>query len=326
MKNNWKKIPYLEILKKSFALTFKNRYLWWFGFLATLGAIGKFNYAFDEKSSAEASRNFLEFYQNHAGLFFPLVIALVILVIAVVFLQITSRGALIDSIEKHNKGEKADFKSGWKNGRRYFWKIFFLDLFLGLLMLGVIAAVASPIIFLFLFRNYLIGIFMSVLATLIIIPLAILASYLKTYGYLYIVLGKLNVWPALENAYAIFRKNIYSSFLMGLIFIPINFLIFISVFFAILPIAIIFFGAGAVLFLVAGKIGAIIIAALGATILGICFLLIRSILEVFSQTAWILFFHEIATPALEEIIVELEKETNILPKAAPVIELTEKKN
>ena len=41
------KINYLQIIKDAWKITWKNRYLWWFGFFVTLGGGGGMNYFFN---------------------------------------------------------------------------------------------------------------------------------------------------------------------------------------------------------------------------------------------------------------------------------------
>jgi len=246
--------------------------------------------------------------------------------ILLIVLNILGRGALIDSVNKQSQKKLANFKSGMAAGRKYFWRIFLLALSLGLFIFSTIVIVITPIVFLFFSHNYIIGAFMAILAALILIPLFILATYLKIYGYLYIVLGNLKFWPALENAYKLLRENILPSIIMLFLFLPVVSIIWIIIFLmTIFPVAVIFFGMGLILFFIAGEIGVIITLLIGLACLFIFMLIFRSVYETFVQAAWVLFFQKIAKPKIEELAKEPQLDSSPITHAMPIIELENKK-
>jgi len=322
-------INYLEIIKKAWAITWKNRYLWWFGFFVALGGGGGINYFFNsgEEKELDLAQNekILEFISQNIRWIIAFAIVAILLLIIFSVLGIIGKGALISSIEKNSQGQVANFKSGWIDGKKNFWKIFIIDFSLGLFIFLTLLILIAPVAILFLNKNYIIGGILAFLAILIFIPIAILSSYLRTYGYLYCVLGKLNFWPAIENAYNLFVKNIWASILLSLIFIPLG-IILILVVLAILPLLLfVFIILGAIGYFALGKITAIVIGIIGVAIFFLYAIFVKSIYEVFSQAIWILFFHEIATPKIPEAVIEVETKTEPIIKPMPVIE-TRKEN
>lgn len=322
-------ISYLKILKDSFKLAWKNRYLWWFGFMISLSSIGGTRYSFDARNETAQNTAFEKQLQDFVSQNAHWVIAGIAVLIAVCIvlgiLSIISRGALIHSVEKHLKNEVSNFKTGFKKGKEKFWRVLAIALSTGLFMISSLIVLGAPVAFLFFNRNYIIGLFMGALAVLILIPLLILTAYLKTYGYIYAVSGNLQFWPALENAYNLFRKNIKSSIIMGLLFIPVGLVLAIVSLMVAIPIIIVFLGIGLVVFLIAGKIGAIAVAVIGIICLLAAFLAVRSIYEVFAQTVWIMFFHKIAKPKVEEAVIEtVPEKVEPLAKAMPIIDSKQK--
>ncbi|KKP80197.1 MAG: hypothetical protein A2271_03865 [Candidatus Moranbacteria bacterium RIFOXYA12_FULL_35_19] len=319
------KINYLDIIKKAWAITWKNRYLWWFGFFVALGGGGSANYFFnsdDEKKLNPAqNEKILEFFSQNMSWIITFIIIAFLLLIIFSILNIIGRGALITSIEKNSQGQIANFKSGWNSGKKNFWKIFYINIFLSLFIFFTLIVLVAPLAVLFLNKNYIIGGVLSFLAVIIFIPLVILVSYLRIYSYLYAVLGKLNFWPALENAYKLFAKNIWPSIILSLIFIPLSFVFMLVIFTVLLILFFIFLLLSGIVFWLFGKITAIIIGAIGITIFLLILLFLQSIYAVFSQSIWILFFHEIATPKIPEEIVATETTTEPLQKPMPVIEV-----
>jgi hypothetical protein len=88
----------------------------------------------------------------------------------------------------------------------------------------------------------------------------------------------------------------------------------------ILLIFLFIFGAMAALaYFTAGLPAAVVIGGIGALLFIAAILAIRSVYEIFSQTAWIMFFREIAVPTEEEKIAEKEEEEKEVsaPKALP---------
>lgn len=283
--------------------------------------LGGMNFFMDDsKTDSRDGQKMIEYFAQNWHWIVWVLAALLVFWIIFLILGIISRGALIISAHKLSKGELVGFKAGVKKGRKYFWKIFLISASLKLAAFFLILATCLPVALLFMSHRPITGFFMAVLATLITIPLIVLFFFMRIFGQLYAILGNLNFWPALENGYNLFRKNISASLIMGLIFILLNIFLCILILMAAIPVAIIFLLIGLIVFLVAGKIGVLIVGAIGVIIFIIFALIVKSAYEVFAQSAWVFFFQEIATPKIEEKIVEIEKETVELPKALPVVE------
>ncbi len=319
MKKRISEIPYLSIFKNAFVLTWKNRYLWWFGFFVMLSNFGSINWMRDNKND-QLSQSTLYSSIHHASpwLLFAIAIMFTLLII-ILILGLISRGALIASIEKHHKNIPDNFKTSFAVGKKYFWRLFFINLFSGLFVLIAATILFPPVAFLFWNHNYLLGAIMAIFAAVIFIPLIVIVAYLRIFGYLYAILGKLKPWAAIDSAYSLFKRNIKSSLLMAVFFIAINIFLFILIVLTMLPLAIVFIPIGLILLLIAGHIGVLIIGAIALLIFGIIIFFLRSILEVFFQTAWILFFHEIASPEEKETVVVSVPEIEPSAKPLPTI-------
>lgn len=293
--------------------------------LSGAGGGNYFNYNFNGKSGDFYEKEkIMEFLaQNLHWIIAGILVILVLCAIFMVF-GVLGRGALISSIEKRNAGEPSNFKLGLKESRKYFWKIFLISLAIGIFIFSTMVVLIVPITLLFLNHNYFIGAFMLGLAGLILIPLIILSVYIKIYGYIYIVLGKLSFISAIESAYNLFRKNVSASLIMGLLFIPINIILAIIMVAAAIPLAIVFLGMGLIAFLVAGKIGALVIAAIALLVFLVVVFFIKSVYAVFAQSVWIFFFYEIAKVKNEDVVINLASNpVDVATKTMPVIETRE---
>jgi len=306
-----KKIDYLGILKKSWNITWHNKYLWWFGFFLALGSGGgSYNFPAGSENTEENGEKIIQavssFIETYWVLLLTGLLILIVLFLVVVVLKIISRAGLIKSVDKINKGETSSFKEGFSQGKKYFWKILFTGLLLSIFVMAVIAALASPVVLLVILKSYILAVIMGIMAVLIIIILAIIVAFIREYAYIYLVLSDIGIKPALENAYSLFRKNILPSIILALIFIPIGIVVGIGILMVLILLALIFVMIGLALYFILSKIGVVIAITLGVLVFLVVVLFIQSVFQTFRQAVWVLFFKEIASVEKEDIIKEAE--------------------
>ena len=237
--------------------------------------------------------------------------ALLILIIALVVLKTIAQAGIIKAVNHLEKNEPTSFSEGFKEGKKYFWKLLLLGIILISALLAILTAVFLPVVFLFLVKSYVLGVLMAAAAIIIVIPLAVLFFFMKKYAYFYLVLSDLNIKSSLEQGYQLFRKNILESLIMGLLFIPLGIIIAFVIITALIIIAIPFAIVGVALYAVSVKAGVVVIIIVGISALIILFVFIQSIYQTFYQTTWYLFFQQIASIKTEE---EVEEEVVILKK------------
>lgn len=317
------KINYLDIIKKAAAITWKNKHLWWFGLFVSLASAGSsFNYSSGSGKDFTGGRiteeRVMSFMSDHAALVIGVGAVAVVLFILFLMLGIIGRGALIKSIGKVLKNEPVDFKSGMREGKKYFWKILGIG-FLSTIFIFLAAVILiTPIVFLFLNKAYVSAVLLVLLAIAILIPFIILSVFIRVYGYIYAVLGDLKIWASVENAYALLRKNLGVSVIMGLIFILIGMILGLSLIMLLVPIVAALVVLGSLFYLILKGGGVVIAIGLGAIIVIAITLFVRSVYETFAQAVWILFFHEIAKPKVEETVAEEAEEIRAAPAPDPV--------
>ncbi|MFA6183511.1 MAG: hypothetical protein WC682_00235 [Parcubacteria group bacterium] len=302
MKN---KIEYFQIIKDAMNLTKENKFLWWFGLLSMFGGMsGSFSYNFPNNSSKD--KNFDEmaymnivrkasFYWEHYQEWIILgIILLAIIFIGLYFLGIIGRGALIDSTFKINKKENVNFSSGFKRGIYFFKRLFLVDMLFFIALIVSMFILIFPIVRLFILKSYSIAFSMGLVAFMLLISIFILFFYLKKYTQMYIISSDLNIANSIKLSYRLFEKNIKESFIMSLVVVAVNMVISMGLFFALL-VAIIPIGVlGAIIYGLVGKLLLIIFACLFFLILIGGLIFVSSILNVFFQSIWVLFFVEIA--------------------------------
>ncbi|NTU67241.1 MAG: hypothetical protein HGB08_04975 [Candidatus Moranbacteria bacterium] len=294
---------YTDIFKKAFEITKKKLFLWLFGVLVALGSgLESFDYSkMDLKS--------------YLVIIIPVII---VIILALIFLSVTARAGMIRSLGKITEKKKTSFKSQLKEGRRFFWRLIGLEAIIISSFVIITAILFIPIIFLFSSKNNIGGIFVSLLAFLILLILIVLGAFFRIFGRLYIVLGNISVVSSLERAYSLFMKNRKESLMMLLLFIPTGICVYI--------ITVILWSSVSAFFAVFTWIARNIIgestdtiASVGTILLSIpAMIFLKAIYEVFSQSVWVIFFYKIASPkdgqGLEE--KEEEKDTASAPDAA----------
>lgn len=324
-------IAYYKIVRDALSFTWEFKFLWWFGFFIALGSpAGSFNLNFPWKSETDPTKDF-GISEEQVGNFLLQHIVWIVLGIVAVFsifailyvLGKITRGALIRSVKKIGKKETINFKVGFAEGKKYFWKILGLDLLLSCSLFAVAILVFTPPIILFVFKAYIAGTILIILSAIILVGLAVLSSFLRRFGHLYIVLANLSIWNSIENAYALFRKNFWTSIVMWLINWVIG-MIFGMIFLAALFIfALICLLPGFLIYYLLHWVGVIVFASVVFLIILAAVFILRSFMEVLLQNILIFFFLEIATEPKKEAAVEPVQETQPKTKPAESVNMTE---
>jgi hypothetical protein len=307
-------INYGSLIKEAWQITWKNKYLWWFGLLVALsgGAGSNFSSNWEEKSGweEEAKQKFSAWAVIYWEWILLGLILLGLLLIVFLILNAWGRGALVASLGRIAAKDKEllNFKAGMKIGKKFFWPILGLNFFLFGTSIATLIILGTPIAILFYLKAYWVGAFLACGGLLIFVLLIILISFLQKFGIIYLVLGKVSFWPALENAYLLFRRNLLPSLIVGIIFIPLGLLAGLIALMFLLTCLLIFLIPGLLAYFLMGELTVIILAVFGMLLLLVGVLAINSIYAVFAQAIWILFFRQIALPKEEEKVVEVVAE------------------
>lgn len=307
-------IDYTDLIKKSWQLTWKNRFLWKFGFILALAGIfanlGRISdISKNDGVSSIQQQAIINFVQANLGWIIGAAGIIFVIYLAIIFLSIVARAGLIKSLEDVFTEKKVSFLSGMGEGKRFFWKMLGLKLSLGIFIIISLLILSIPVIILAYYGDVAIAILLGIAALVIFFSILIISAFLNNFGQMYIVLGNIDILPALENSYALFRKYLSSNLILLLIFIPIGIVISIVSFLVLIIVAAVFAPIGFILYYLIGKIGAAFAIIFGGLIILAAILAIQSVVQVFLQTFWLLYFHEIAKQQNKELISDSVKET-----------------
>lgn len=225
---------YGDIIKDAFRITWRNRFLWFFGFFAA-GSSGTSNFF-------NAPTNFQGAGQDVSGMgrlindnivAALVIVGIVVLVLVLLFivLSLISAGGLTESVAAIDAGERRRFSSTWRAGTANFWRVLLQAILLfliglGLLVLLLVVAVL-PIVLTFVLTEatgarvavaVLFGLLGVLLLVLVYVPLSIIGQYALR-G---LVVDRERVARSVAAGYGLFRRNIGRSLLVWLIAVALS--------------------------------------------------------------------------------------------------------
>lgn len=310
------------MLKEAFRLSWKYKYLWFFGLFAALvgssGVLNVFvqifassgdNYGFVRLAEVLFSGQFFDSFPSLLSegvsniILFLLIIAFIlILVLFVAWVALVSQTALISNSGLLNAGKMADFKSGLEKGVEKFWPILGLNALLKVFLLAGSVLVGMP---------YTLGIdnpvlmaFVYIVLFIIFLPIAVSMSFIIKYAMAYVVLKNKAFKESIMDAWTMFSKNWLVSLEMAFALFLIDFLFSLFIIFLIL----IFVAPIIFIALLASQTSAlafsliILFAFLIALVLMAVF---RSVMTVFQVAAWTDLFVKLGSEGFVSKLVRI---------------------
>jgi len=301
-----------DVLKRSWHITLKNKFLWLFGFFAAvLGSGGEFEIIFRNYGNIDETSETLFSLQNlyqegfitnvvtnaknliaaypFQGLLFLFVF--IVVAIIVIWLAIVSQIALFDSVKKISAGQSSNLDNGYKAGSKFFGPAFGINAVIKVLLYVFLLIIGLPLITWFLVMNNFAGALLFILFVfLVFVPLTVIVSFVIKYAVAYVVIRGYKTWDAVKEGWRLFSRNWLVSLELAFILLIIGLLVglamiillgFISIPFVLLSLVALFFGSN-VGFTISLLVGLIIWFCLIA-ILGAAFI-------TYQYSAWTLLF------------------------------------
>lgn len=128
---------YGELIQETLRITWRNRYLWFFGLFATTSYSVSFNVSGESESTDAGSGAAL------SGLEIAIAVVLLLLFVLWTVLAVISQAALTSAVAASSGGERLAFRAAWRAGAGRFWGVLGLALLflaVGLLALVVVLA------------------------------------------------------------------------------------------------------------------------------------------------------------------------------------------
>ena len=292
---------YGDLLSEAFRLTWRNRFLWFFGFFVGGASFNvPSNFGGQQGAPFEAAPGPVRWISENLALFLTLVIALVV-VIALVFivLAMLSHGALAESVAALHRGESRRFGLAWRAGTANFWRvlwlkglIFLMALGLALLILlpvglGVVAVLAATdstgVRVLFIVLLVLVG-FLALI--FVFLPFAIINQFALRE----LVVGRRRVLESIGSGFGLFRGNIGRSLLVWLLQLGVMLGLGIATLVVVVILGAILLGPAIALFAAEQTTAAVVIGIVGGLLFLVPLFVISGALSAFNHTYWTLAY------------------------------------
>jgi len=303
-------MDYFGIIKKSYEITIKHKFLWIFGILAGgYGGIKSFNagfsnYSFDSSSFRGdgwtkilghplGSADIAAFWTNYGGIIIGTALILFIITVAFFILNLISQGALVSSVDKISAGQKANFKEGFRLGAKQFWRIWAVAIIYLLMILASLSVWIIPIGVLVITGANMIAAIWGILLFFVCLAFWILIGIISPYSLRVVVLEKKSIWQSIRQSLHFFRDNWVSVLLMYLLLLALGIAFGLALALGILITVAILLAIGYGLYL-ATLIGAIIYGAIVGFAVLIAIAVISGAYNTFYSSALTLTYNHLA--------------------------------
>jgi hypothetical protein len=301
-------VPYLELVTRSFKISWRHKYLWLLAlFAGESGGSASFNYPSTPSQGigrgglpdvGAINQQAAQWLADHIGLIIGASVAILLIAIAFFVLAAVCEGAVVRAAAEHDAERPFGLGPSWRAGTATMgamirFRLLLIALALPLLLvfvvlaLGLFAAIGGqngPLI--------VVLVLFGIVFALAAIPYVILLFFLDRLGTRALVLEQLGAMAALRRAYTLVTKRLGRLLLVGLLSIAVG--IAIGICFAIaglvlvVPAALIAVAAYA-----SGSPAWGLVVVLAVLILLPIFLVISAFLEAQGSTYWTLAFRRL---------------------------------
>ncbi|MCX6793225.1 MAG: hypothetical protein NTY12_04325 [Candidatus Falkowbacteria bacterium] len=258
---------YRSIIRQSFVVAWKHKYLWLFGLFATLLAsnfeielVNRFinrdnSTMYDWKRwadtgifSSRAWYSFIDLAKADTTAFISLLvvfIVLIILLLAMLWLSVTSQGALVNnSLKALAEGSKTstaaerkhDTAVGFKQGRKSFWPVLWVNVLVRVAVYILALVTLVPI-----FNGSTVSLTLAIVyfvVFIVLLAVALVLAFITKYAIAYIVLKNQSLGKAIKSAYKLFMDNWLVSLEMTFILFAISILFSLALILGVMVVAI----------------------------------------------------------------------------------------
>lgn len=324
---------YRSIIRQSFIVAWKHKYLWFFGLFATLLSsnfeielVNRFinrdnSGLYDWKHwadtgifSSNAWSNLLELAKTETWSFISLLVILIVLIVlllALLWLSITSQGALVNNSQKAlAEGDKVstsaerkhDTAVGFKQGIKRFWPILGVNVLVRVIVYALALITLIPV-----FNNEGISLTLALVyffIFIILLALALILAFITKYATAYIVLKNQSLIKSIVSAWKLFKANWLVSLEMTFILFAISIVFSIALILAVMVVAI----PISLLYLVFLFLGSFPlffgVLIFGVIVLASIIIIGGSFITVVQTTAWVHLFNQLNTGKAPESKLE----------------------
>ncbi|MDP8257782.1 MAG: hypothetical protein P9M14_18710 [Candidatus Alcyoniella australis] len=202
--------PYKRVIKRAWEITWKHKYLWFFGFFSyggSGGCNGGFNMPMDQSSMGSLN-------EFEIALMIGVGALVLLFAITALILSWVCTGGLVDRVRHIAAGNSSSFGETWQAGKTYFGRIFRLWLLVlalvlcFMLLIGLCVGIGAALYFTI---NEVLGIVIGALIGLMVMfafmATMVLLMPIMAWGLRFIVLEDMQVIPGLKAGWGLTKRK-----------------------------------------------------------------------------------------------------------------------
>ena len=276
-------IAYWDIVRRSLAIAWNDKFLWFFGFFAAAGGGGNFL-----NLGERGGESVRDFFVTHLEILVVVVVGLVILWLLFFVMNLISRGALIGCVDLVESGEEIRFEHGWSIGFRALWGM--LGLFVTAFAAFLVVTGVCVIVVILPLAAGAPGMAISILiAAVLLLPylaFLFLLTFTITYAERDYVIHNRGVMNALAAGWELTRRFFGKSIVMWLVSL------LSGIVFAMGLVAVLL--AASLPFLLIGIANPVVALALGIPVGLVIIILSASAFSTYESALWTLLYRELS--------------------------------
>lgn len=317
---------YRPVLRKALELTWRNKFLWVFGFFATfLGSGGVYDViikGWNTVGGKAVIKNFANFTAppftifkgtgvvlidslGTPGLIAGIALGIILIVLLCVFALI-SQGGLVYSVGALNKNKSVNLREGSVVTFSKFFHLLGLNVGAKVLIFILLILVSLPLFLLAETSSLWSNVF-YVIAFILSIPLSLIILFVMLFAVAGIMVKKLSLWEAVKDGLNIFKKHWLVSLEMALILLGLSFLLGIVISAAVLVASVPFLILGIAFYLLVGEIGLTVVITLALVLFLLAVIVVGSAFAAFQLASWTVLYMKLSDKGAISVIVRTLK-------------------
>lgn len=334
---------YRKILSQALKITWRYKYLWFFGvFAAILGSGSEYEILINSFSGDPKQAIFPALQKiaetgvfnsktlvniGHIAQSDPLSLLTLLAVYVGIFvlmaflfwLAIISQSVLVNSAAAYQSGRKINLspvfgeriRSSVAKVKDKFWQILGLNILVKVVLYASFILVSLPIMFSITRPEMVFFKVLYFVLFILFIPFALSLSLLTKYSIAFSIVKNNKFFEAIKSSWKLFKENWIISIEMAFILFVINFLASLVLILAVLSLAIPFLFLGYVTSVIIGSAGAWLIVALAFIVLLSGVIIGGAVISTFQISSWTCLFSELvnkgATSKIERIVEDIKE-------------------
>ncbi len=317
---------YRKILKKSWEITKKYKWLWFFGLFASLlGTSGEVDALLQNQKLANAP----EFLMNTKDLFANLngklilnnftdalassplatsfsIAFIVAIGLFIIWIATVSQGGLIESIAAIYLKKDINFRTALNKGKVKFWPLLGLNIITNFLLYFVLIILSLPFAVIYLATTSQGAlIILTILAFILLTPIAIILSFVLKYAFAYVVVDDKPALNSFREAWKLFVNNWLVSIEMAVILFVINIGVGLLVMLILLIVNLPFFAA-LIIALSISNMGLFNVSlSISLILTSLIIMMMVSLLTTFQYSTWTILFLNIKEKKVHPKLIRL---------------------